>query len=43
MRKKLLTVWMVNPWNVLPREVVEEPSLARFRVRLFWSLSNLVQ
>lgn len=40
MRKKLLTVWVLNPWNVLPTEGVDEPSLATFKVRLFWSLST---
>ena len=33
---------VVKPWNRLPREVVDAPSLETFRVRLDRALSNLV-
>ncbi|KFQ73195.1 hypothetical protein N335_14510, partial [Phaethon lepturus] len=33
-RKKFFTVRVVNHWHVLPREVVDAPSLATFKVRL---------
>ncbi|KFQ58217.1 hypothetical protein N334_14465, partial [Pelecanus crispus] len=41
-RKKLFTVRVVKHWNILPREVVEAPSLATFKVRLDGALSNLI-
>ncbi|KFQ65772.1 hypothetical protein N334_04381, partial [Pelecanus crispus] len=41
-RKKFFTVWVVKHWNRLPREVVEAPSLATFKVRLDGALSNLI-
>ena len=33
---------MVKPWNRLPREVVETPSLETLKVRLDRALSHLV-
>jgi len=33
---------VVEQWNRLPREVVETPSLERFKVRLDGALSNLI-
>jgi len=33
---------VVKPWNGLPREVVEGPSLETFKVRLDGALSSLV-
>jgi len=33
---------VVKPWNRLPREVVEAPSLETFKARLDGALSNLV-
>ncbi|KFQ75971.1 hypothetical protein N335_14207, partial [Phaethon lepturus] len=41
-RKKLFTMRVVRPWNGLPREVVDAPSLEVFKVRLDGTLSNLV-
>ncbi|KFQ53286.1 hypothetical protein N334_09561, partial [Pelecanus crispus] len=41
-RKKCFTVRVVKHWNRLPREVVEAPSLATFKVRLDGALSNLI-
>jgi len=40
-RKKFFTMIVVRPWNRLPREVVDGPSLAMFKVRLDGALSNL--
>jgi len=34
---------MVKHWHSLPREVVEDPSLEIFKVRLDGALSNLLQ
>jgi len=41
-RKKFFTVRVVKPWNRLPREVVEAPSLEIFKAGLDGALSNLV-
>ncbi|KFP50638.1 hypothetical protein N323_07070, partial [Cathartes aura] len=41
-RKKFFTVRMVTHWNMLPREVVDVPSLETFKVRLDGALSNLI-
>ncbi|KGL74811.1 hypothetical protein N309_09726, partial [Tinamus guttatus] len=34
LRKKFLTVMVTEPWNRLPREVVESPSLDIFKTCL---------
>ncbi|KFP21671.1 hypothetical protein Z169_13900, partial [Egretta garzetta] len=41
-RKKFFTMRVVKPWNRLPREVVEAPSLATFKARLDGALSSLI-
>ncbi|KFQ81142.1 hypothetical protein N335_03186, partial [Phaethon lepturus] len=41
-RKKFFTIRVVRHWHRLPREVVDAPSLATFKVRLDGALSNLV-
>ncbi|KFQ49228.1 hypothetical protein N334_04388, partial [Pelecanus crispus] len=41
-RKKFFTLRVVKHWHRLPREVVEAPSLATFKVRLDGALSNLI-
>ncbi|GAB0181459.1 hypothetical protein GRJ2_000611200 [Grus japonensis] len=41
-RKKFFTVRVVRPWNRLPREVVEAPSLEAFKARLDGALGNVV-
>ncbi|KFP14897.1 hypothetical protein Z169_16073, partial [Egretta garzetta] len=41
-RKKFFTMRVVKPWNRLPREVVEAPSLEAFKARLDGALSNLI-
>ncbi|KFR08139.1 hypothetical protein Y956_12049, partial [Nipponia nippon] len=41
-RKKFFPVRVVRPWNRLPREAVDAPSLAVFKARLDGALSNLV-
>ena len=41
MRNKFFTVSAVRHWNRLPREVVDDPSLVTFKVRLDGALSNL--
>ncbi|GAB0186853.1 hypothetical protein GRJ2_001150600 [Grus japonensis] len=40
--KKFFTVRVVRPWNRLPREVVDAPSLAVFKARLDGALGNVV-
>ncbi|KFP09419.1 hypothetical protein Z169_03589, partial [Egretta garzetta] len=40
-RKKFFTTRVVKHWNRLPREVVEAPSLEKFKTRLDLALSNL--
>ncbi|KFP72815.1 hypothetical protein N310_02194, partial [Acanthisitta chloris] len=42
MRKRFFTVRVVTHWNRLPRELVDAPTLAVFKVRLDEALSNLV-
>ena len=39
-RKKIFIVREKRHWNRLPRDVVEAPSLATFKARLDWALSN---
>ncbi|KFP22620.1 hypothetical protein Z169_06780, partial [Egretta garzetta] len=41
-RKKFFTMRVVKHWNRLPREVVEAPSLERFKTRLDGALSSLI-
>ncbi|KAK4829888.1 hypothetical protein QYF61_007280 [Mycteria americana] len=41
-RKKFFTVRVVRPWNRLPREAVDAPSLEVFKDRLDGALSNLI-
>ncbi|GAB0177138.1 hypothetical protein GRJ2_000179000 [Grus japonensis] len=41
-RKKFFTVRVLRPWNRLPREVVDAPSLEVFKARLDGALGNLV-
>ncbi|KFQ79294.1 hypothetical protein N337_06109, partial [Phoenicopterus ruber ruber] len=41
-RKKFFTRRVVKHWKRLPREVVEAPSLATFKVRLDGALGNLI-
>ena len=41
-RKKFFTMRMERHWNMLPREVVDAPSLETFQARLDGVLSNLV-
>ncbi|KFP99061.1 hypothetical protein N329_01372, partial [Haliaeetus albicilla] len=42
-RKKFFTVRVLRQWNrLLPRELVDAPSLAVFNARLDGALSNLV-
>ncbi|KFZ57975.1 hypothetical protein N321_03688, partial [Antrostomus carolinensis] len=40
--KKFFTVTAVRPWNRLPKEVVDTPSLEVFKDRLDEALRNLV-
>ena len=42
LRKNFFTMRVVKHWNGLPREVVDAPSLATFKVRLDGALSNLI-
>ena len=41
-RKKFFTMRVVRPWIMLPREVVDAPSLEAFKARLDEALSNMV-
>ncbi|KFQ81657.1 hypothetical protein N335_10499, partial [Phaethon lepturus] len=41
-RKKFLTLSVVNHWHRLPREVVDAPSLETFQVRMDEAVSNLI-
>ena len=41
-RNKVFTMRVVKPWNRLPREMVDAPSLETFKVRLDGALSNLI-
>ena len=41
-RKKFFTMRVVKPWNMLPREAVEAPSLKTFKTRLDRALNNLI-
>ncbi|KAK4810112.1 hypothetical protein QYF61_009507 [Mycteria americana] len=43
LRKQFFTMRVVKHWPRLPREVVEAPSLAAFKVRLDGALSNLIE
>ena len=40
-RKKFLTVRVVRPWNRLPREAVDAPSLEAYKAKLDGILENL--
>ncbi|KAJ7397103.1 hypothetical protein BTVI_138701 [Pitangus sulphuratus] len=41
-QKKFFTVKVVRHWHRLPREVVDDPSLAMFNTRLDGTLRNLI-
>jgi len=41
-RKKFFMMRVWKHWNVLPREVVDAPSLEIFKVSLYGALNNLV-
>ena len=41
-RGKFFTRRVVRPWNRLPREVVDAPSLEVFKARLDGALGNLI-
>ena len=40
MRKKCFTVWVVRHWNRLPRDVVDNPLVEMFKVRLGQALAT---
>jgi len=40
--KKFFTMRVVKHWTMLPREAVDAPSLAVFKVRLHGALSNQI-
>ncbi|KFQ78986.1 hypothetical protein N335_05042, partial [Phaethon lepturus] len=42
LRKKIFTMRLVNHWHRFPREVVDAPSLAAFKVTLYGALSELI-
>jgi len=42
MRKNFFTLRVMEPWNRLPREVVESPSLEIFQTRLDKGLCSLL-
>ena len=42
MRKKFSTLRVLKHWNRLPREVVDTPSLKKFKVRMNRVLNNLI-
>jgi len=41
-RKKLFTTRVVEHWKMLPREVLDAPSLETFKARLDGALSHLI-
>ena len=41
-RKKFFTMKLVRHWNMLPRQVVDVPSLKVFKARVHGTLRNLV-
>jgi len=41
-REKSFTVRLVRPWNRLPRDVVDAPSLETLKARLDKALGNLI-
>jgi len=36
-------MWAVRPWNRLPKDIVDAPSLVTFKVRLDQALGNLIE
>lgn len=42
-RRKVIMIREVRPWDSLPREVVDAPSLETRKVRLGWALSTLME
>ena len=41
-RKKFFTMRVVRYWKMLPRDIVDAPSLEVFKARLDGALSNLI-